>query len=85
MAKVTLSLEEYQDLMRQLSAHSPPPVIQSMMLEGERQLKAKKKRRPSKYNKEFAKQYKAMRKKHPRMTHGQITSKAHKAAKKALK
>ena len=78
MAEVTMTLEEYNLLISQIqSAHQ----VDSL----EARAPAKKKRRASKYNKEFAKQYKALRKKHPRMTHGQITSKAHKASKKALK
>lgn len=84
-----MTLEEYNRLLSQIEGADP---ITQVLFRGRHNMPleppappAKKKRRASKYNKEFAKQYKAMRKKHPRMTHGQITSKAHKAAKKALK
>lgn len=39
-------------------------------------------RKPSAYNKKYAKAYKALRKKHPRMTFGALAKKAHRMVKK---
>ena len=47
--------------------------------------KKKGKRKVSAYAKEFGRQYRELRKQHPRMSHGQITKKAHTAAKKKIK
>jgi len=41
-----------------------------------------KKRGPSAYNKKYAKAYKALKKKHPRMSFASLAKKAHKAVKK---
>jgi len=42
----------------------------------------KVKRGPSAYNKKYAKAYKALKKKHPRMTFAALAKKAHKVVKK---
>jgi len=42
----------------------------------------KKKRGPSAYNKKYARAYKAMKKKHPRMSFAALAKKAHKAVKR---
>ena len=44
-----------------------------------------RKRKVSAYSREFGRQYRAMRKKHPRMSHGAITKKAHAATRKIRK
>lgn len=44
-----------------------------------------KKRKVSAYSREFGRQYRALRKKHPRMSHGEITKKAHAATRKIRK
>ena len=44
---------------------------------------AKKKRAPNAYNKEFSKQMKALKKKHPRTPVTKLMKKAHSATKKA--
>tara|TARA_Y100000593_G_C4046016_1_gene207444 strand:+ start:179 stop:454 length:276 start_codon:yes stop_codon:yes gene_type:complete len=45
----------------------------------------KKKRKPSKYNKEYAKQYAKLKKKHPRTSFAILAKKAHAATKRAMK
>lgn len=45
----------------------------------------KKKRKVSKYQKEFGKQFKKLKKKHPRTSPGMLMKKAHRATKKVLK
>jgi len=52
---------------------------------GEPKPKAKKKRKPSKYNLEYKKQYAKLKKKHPRSSFSVLAQKAHKATKRALK
>lgn len=79
MGTVTLTLDEYENLKNLVSSVKESEGAQ---LENR---PPKKQRRPSRYNREFAKQYRIKRKKHPRMSHGQITILAHKAAKKVLK
>jgi len=48
----------------------------------EKSSSAKKKRGPSAYNKRYARAYKRLKKKHPRMSFGAIGKKAHKEARK---
>jgi len=43
---------------------------------------AKKKRKPSAYNKKYAKAYKALKKKHPRSSFAVLAKKAHRMVKK---
>jgi len=45
----------------------------------------KKKRSPSAYNKEYAKQYAKLKKKHPRTSFASLAKKAHRATKKVRK
>lgn len=47
--------------------------------------KTKKKRKPSKYNKEYSKQFKALKKKHPRTSFKTLAKRAHKATKRVMK
>lgn len=44
--------------------------------------RARKKRKPSAYNKRYAAAYKRLKKKHPRMSFGAIGKKAHREARK---
>jgi len=44
--------------------------------------KKRSKRGPSAYNKKYARAYKALKKKHPRMSFAALAKKAHKAVKK---
>ena len=50
---------------------------------GAKRSPAKKKRAPNAYNKEFSKQMKALKKKHPRTPVTKLMKKAHSATKKA--
>lgn len=52
---------------------------------GEPKPKAKKDRKPSRYNKEYRRQYAKLRKKHPRSKGLKLAKKAHAATRKALK
>ena len=49
------------------------------------QTKAKVKRKPSAYNTAYAKQYAALKKKHPRAKFAALAKKAHVATKKVMK
>lgn len=46
---------------------------------------AKKKRKPSKYNKAYGANYKRLRKKHPRAQHATLVTRAHAATRKQMK
>jgi len=48
-------------------------------------VKAKRSRKPSKYNLEYKKQYAKLKKKHPRTSFTALAKKAHKATKRAMK
>jgi len=52
------------------------------MLPGISPHRTKKKRKPSAYNKKYAKAYKALKKKHPRTSFGKLAKKAHAKAKR---
>ena len=52
---------------------------------GEPKPKAKKKRKASKYNLEYKKQYAKLKKKHPRSSFSVLAKKAHTATRKAMK
>ena len=47
--------------------------------------KVKVKRKPSAYNKAYAKQYAMLKKKHPRSSFAVLATKAHKATRKVMK
>jgi len=80
MATVTLTLEEYEALkdmamgMPSLVEIIPDPVALP-----------KKKKKVSKYSREFGRQLKMLVKKHPRTKVTQLMSKAHRNTRKALK
>jgi len=80
MASVTLTLEEYEALRSLISSERES--------EGTTLAEApvsKKKKKISKYGKEFGKQLKSLIKKHPRTKVTQLMSQAHRATKKAMK
>ena len=52
---------------------------------GEPKPKAKKKRKASKYNLEYKKQYAKLKKRHPRTSFAGLAKKAHKATKRVMK
>ena len=80
MATVTLTLEEYEALKDMAMGNSPvfeqiPEVVAL----------PKKKKKVSKYSREFGIQLKKLIKKHPRTKVTQLMSKAHRNTRKALK
>jgi len=79
MAHVTLTLEEYEALRSLISSERES--------EGATLAAAtsKKKRKVSKYSREFGRQLKALKKKHPRSKISSLMSRAHKLTKKAMK
>ena len=81
MAEIRLTLDEYKALTR--LATSERESEGATLAQSE--LAKPKKRKVSKYARTFGRMYRVERAKHPRMSHGQITKLAHKAAKKALK
>jgi len=79
MAHVTLTLEEYEALKDMAMGRSIP--IDSIP-----EVKArKKKKKVSKYSKEFGIQLKKLVKKHPRTKVTKLMSQAHRATKKSMK
>lgn len=79
-----MSWEEYQFLMARAMRADDAPVYPIRPMP-EAPEEPKKKRKVSKYNRQYAKEYRIHREKHPRMSHAQITKLAHKATRKALK
>ena len=63
------------------AASSPAPARNA----GGKPSSAKKKRGPNAYNKEFSRQMKSLKKKHPRTSVTKLMKKAHTATKKARK
>jgi hypothetical protein len=79
MAHVTLTLEEYEALKDMAMGRSP-------ILETAPEVKArKKKKKVSKYSREFGIQLKKLVKKHPRTKVTKLMSQAHRATKKSMK
>jgi hypothetical protein len=79
MAHVQLSLDEYHALMRLVESEreSEGAVEQARAA-------PKKKRKVSRYQKEFGIQMKKLKKNHPRTKHAQLMAPAHIATRKAL-
>jgi len=77
MATITLTLEEYE-AMKDMAMGMPS------MVEIVPDLKPKKKRKVSKYGKEFGKQLTALKAKHPRTNVNQLMEKAHSKTRMAL-
>jgi len=80
MAHVTLTLEEYEALRSMISSER-----ESEGATLEPKLKKKKKKKVSKYSKEFGIQLKKLIKKHPRTKVTKLMSQAHRATKKKMK
>ena len=80
MATVTLTLEEYEALKDMALGNSP-----MIQMEPEVVALPKKKKKVSKYSREFGRQLKMLVKKHPRTKVTQLMSKAHRNTRKALK
>jgi len=83
MATVTLTLEEYEALRSLIGSEreSEGATNIARITPG----KIKKKRKVSKYSKEFGRQLKALKKKHPRSKIGSLMSQAHVKTRKAMK
>jgi len=79
MAHVTLTLEEYEALRSLISSERES---EGATLS---QAPKKKKRKVSKYSREFGRQLKALKKKHPRSKIGSLMSQAHVKTRKAMK
>jgi len=80
MATITLTLEEYEALRDLAMGNSP--AIENISIAT---VKSKPKRKVSKYGKEFGKQLKILKSKHPRTNVNGLMKKAHKLTKKILK
>ena len=80
MANVTLSLEEYHALMRLVESERES----EGEMEEARLDPPKKKRKVSRYQKEFGRQMKKLKAAHPRTNVTQLMSKGHTATRKAL-
>ena len=82
-----LTPDEYMALMRLLesSRESEGASLALRSMDGSSASPPKKKRRKSKYNREFGVQLKKLKKKHPRTSVTQLMSRAHTATRKALK
>lgn len=84
MAAQLVSAGVPMTVAQQLAQRACEPAVAAGKREVEKQ-KAKGKRKVSAYAKEFGRQYRLLRSKHPRMSHGQITKKSHIAAKRRFK
>jgi len=80
MAHVTLTLEEYEDLRSLISSERESEGAHEHAV-----VEKKKKRKVSKYQREFGVQMKKLKKKKPRTKHAQLMAPAHIATRKALK
>ena len=78
MAHVQLSLDEYHALMRLVESERESEGAHEQAVE------KKKKRKVSKYQKEFGVQMKKQKSDHPRTKHAQLMAPAHIATRKAL-
>lgn len=79
MADVTMTLEEYEALRRLITSERES--------EGAREEAkvARKKKKVSKYSREFGRQLKKLKAKHPRTKVSSLMKRAHRATKKSLK
>lgn len=85
MAEVTLSLDEYEALREMaMGGKCAGCGSASMNNQGAVESAPKKRRKKSRYNREFGIQMKKLIKKHPRTARTQLMSRAHSATRKAL-
>ena len=82
MATVTLTLEEYE-AMRNMIMGQAPNLEQNAAQNSEQEM-PKKKRKVSRYQKEFGRQMKRLKALHPRTKVTQLMSRGHSATRKAL-
>lgn len=78
MGNVTLTLEEYEALRRLIGSEREAEGAHEQAVE------KKKKRKVSKYQKEFGRQMKKLKAAHPRTKVTQLMSRGHSATRKAL-
>jgi len=79
MADVTMTLDEYEALRRLITSERESEGA------SEQAKAAPRKRKVSKYSKEFGRQLKKLKKKHPRTKVMNLMKRAHAATRKALK
>jgi len=79
LAHVTLTLEEYEDLRSLISSERESEGAHEQAV-----VEKKKKRKVSKYQREFGKQMKKLKKAHPKTKVTQLMARGHTAARKAL-
>ena len=82
MATVTLTLEEYE-AMRNMIMGQAPNLEQNAAQNSEQEM-PKKKRKVSRYQKEFGRQMKRLKALHPRTPVTSLMSRGHSATRKAL-
>jgi hypothetical protein len=80
MADVTMTLEEYEALRRLITSER-----ESEGAVEEAKATRPKRRRVSKYSREFGRQLKKLKKKHPRTKITALMSRAHRATRKVMK
>lgn len=80
MADVTMTLEEYEALRRLISSER-----ESEGASEERALSKPKRRKVSKYSREFGRQLKKLKTKHPRTKVTALMKRAHRATRKVMK
>jgi len=85
MAKVTLSIEEYQALLSAFNIANPLVPMVDLNQQPPTPTPIPKKRKVSKYNREFGRQLRALKKKHPRSKASALMKRAHALTRKALK
>ena len=78
MADVRMTLEEYEAL-RSMA------MVNNQVIPSEAAPPKKKRKKVSKYSREFGRQMKALKKKHPRTKSTQLMKRAHAATRKAMK
>ena len=86
MATVTMTLEEYEELMALVrSANGGSTSLMTSAPSAEMPEPKPKRRKRSRYNRELSKQIKMLKQKHPRTAVTKLMKRAHRATKKALK
>ena len=84
MAEVRLTLEEYEALRRLISSERESEGAEEALRATRNEASPKKKRKVSRYQKEFGRQMKRLKALHPRTKVTALMSKGHSATRKAL-
>ena len=85
MATVTMTLEEYDELMALVRSATGGNSLMTSPAIAETPEPKPKKRKRSKYQRELGRQLKMLKQKHPRTAVTRLMKRAHRATKKALK